>query len=178
MYRKFSEKENDSRGDYRERCIFLRKILNNSIKSIYASSAAKQLINSPVASKCSAHPSAAIVLRCGKKTCYSIDDQLLSAYPFATVNNCTTAIHFHALEHFIIGSQENDMVINDWIHVVAGSLILLSLTLGVDIPANPLFVSRYWLLFTTFVGINLLQFGITQFCPLGVILKKLGVPEH
>jgi len=30
------------------------------------------------------------------------------------------------------------MIINDWIHVVAGSFILLSLALGVDSPANPL----------------------------------------
>ena len=69
------------------------------------------------------------------------------------------------------------MIITDWIHTVAGSFILLSLALGVDSPVNPLFVSRYWLLFTAFVGANLLQFGLSKFCPLGVILKKLGVPE-
>jgi hypothetical protein len=69
------------------------------------------------------------------------------------------------------------MLINDWIHVVAGSFILLSLALGVDSPTNPLFVSRYWLLLTAFVGANLLQFGFSKFCPLGLILKKLGVPE-
>ena len=32
-------------------------------------------------------------------------------------------------------------------------------------------------LITAFVGANLLQFGFTNFCPLGLILKKLGVPE-
>lgn len=69
------------------------------------------------------------------------------------------------------------MVINDWIHVVAGFFILITLALGVDSPANPLFVSRYWLLFTAVVGANLLQFGFSRFCPLTVILKKLGVPE-
>ena len=69
------------------------------------------------------------------------------------------------------------MIINDWIHVVAGSFILLSLALGVDSPVNPLFVSRYWLLLTAFVGANLLQFGFSKFCPLGLILQKLGVPE-
>jgi len=69
------------------------------------------------------------------------------------------------------------MVINDWIHVIAGSFILITLMLGVDSPANPFFVSRYWLLFTAFVGANLLQFGFSKFCPLGVILKNLGVPE-
>lgn len=69
------------------------------------------------------------------------------------------------------------MIITDWIHVFAGSFILLSLVLGVEIPLNPFFISRYWLLFTAFVGANLLQFGVTKFCPLGIILKKLGVPE-
>ena len=70
------------------------------------------------------------------------------------------------------------MVIADWIHVIAGSFILLSLALGVDCSGNPLFISRYWLFFTAFVGANLFQFGFTKFCPLGLILKKMGVPEH
>ncbi len=70
------------------------------------------------------------------------------------------------------------MIITDWVHVIAGSFILLSLALGVDTPINPLFVSRYWLLFTAFVGANLLQYGFSKFCPLAIILKKLGVPEN
>jgi hypothetical protein len=61
------------------------------------------------------------------------------------------------------------------IHILAGSFILLSLALGVQ--GSPLFVSPWWLAFTAFVGANLLQFGFTQVCPLGYILKKLGVPE-
>jgi hypothetical protein len=68
------------------------------------------------------------------------------------------------------------MIITDWIHVLAGLFILLSLALGVDCTGNPLFVSRYWLLFTAFVGANLLQFGFTGFCPIALVLKKLGVP--
>lgn len=70
------------------------------------------------------------------------------------------------------------MIITDWIHVIAGSFILLSLALGVDSTLNPLFVSRYWLLLTAFVGANLFQFGFSKFCPLEIVLKKLGVPEH
>jgi hypothetical protein len=62
------------------------------------------------------------------------------------------------------------------IRIVAGSFILLSLALGVE--GSPLFVSRWWLGFTAFVGANLLQFGFTNVCPLGIILKKLGVPEQ
>lgn len=73
--------------------------------------------------------------------------------------------------------KESTMIIVDWIHAVAGFFILISLALGFDSAANPLFVSRYWLLLTAFVGANLLQFGFTKFCPLATILKKLGVPE-
>ena len=50
----------------------------------------------------------------------------------------------------------------------AGSFILLSLVLSV-------IHSPYWLLFTGFVGVNLLQSSVTGFCPLAVILKKVGV---
>lgn len=67
------------------------------------------------------------------------------------------------------------MIITDWIHSIAGTFILLSLALGVE--ASPIFHSKYWLLFTAFVGLNLFQFGFSKFCPLGLILKKLGVRE-
>ena len=67
------------------------------------------------------------------------------------------------------------MIINDWIHVFAGFFILLSLSLGVE--ASPFFQSTYWLILAAFVGLNLLQFGFTQFCPMGLILKKLGIRE-
>lgn len=67
------------------------------------------------------------------------------------------------------------MIITDWIHVMAGLFILLSLALGVE--ASPMFHSKYWLIFTAFVGLNLFQFGFSKFCPMGLILKTLGVPE-
>ncbi len=67
------------------------------------------------------------------------------------------------------------MIVSDWIHVIAGSFILLSISLGVE--ASPVFHSKYWLYFTAFVGLNLFQFGFSKFCPLGLILKKLGIPE-
>ena len=60
--------------------------------------------------------------------------------------------------------------VNDWIHAIAGIFILVSLALGV-------WVHQYWLFFTAFVGANLLQFGFSKICPLGIILKKLGVSE-
>jgi hypothetical protein len=50
---------------------------------------------------------------------------------------------------------------------VAGTFVLLSAILAVT-------VSEWWLLFTGFVGLNLLQSAFTGFCPLATILKKLG----
>jgi hypothetical protein len=61
------------------------------------------------------------------------------------------------------------------IRIFAGAFILLSLALGVH--GSPVFVSPWWLAFTAFVGVNLLQYGFTNVCPLGWILKKAGVPE-
>lgn len=59
------------------------------------------------------------------------------------------------------------------VHIVAGTFILLSLLLAVE--GSPLFVSKYFLLFTIFVGANLFQSGFTNFCPLDSILRKFGV---
>jgi hypothetical protein len=59
------------------------------------------------------------------------------------------------------------------VRIVAGSFVLLSLALGVE--ASPIFVSKYFLFFTAFVGLNLLQSGFTRFCPLDSILARLGV---
>jgi hypothetical protein len=61
------------------------------------------------------------------------------------------------------------------VRIVAGSFILLSLLLGVE--ASPLFVSSYFLFFTAFVGLNLLQSGFTRFCPLNTILSRFGIRE-
>jgi hypothetical protein len=59
------------------------------------------------------------------------------------------------------------------VRIFAGCSILISLALG--LPGSPLFVSQYWLFFTAFVGANLLQSGFTRWCPLEIILRKLGV---
>ena len=50
----------------------------------------------------------------------------------------------------------------------AGIMVLMSLALA------QLF-SPYWLLLTAFVGLNLLQAGITGFCPAAMIFKKFGI---
>jgi hypothetical protein len=59
------------------------------------------------------------------------------------------------------------------VRIVAGSFILLSLAVGVE--ASPWLISKYFLFFTAFVGLNLLQSGFTRFCPLESVLTRLGV---
>jgi hypothetical protein len=52
----------------------------------------------------------------------------------------------------------------------AGAVILLSLLLS-------LYHSQNWLWLTAFVGANLFQSAFTGFCPLAIILKKIGKPS-
>lgn len=58
------------------------------------------------------------------------------------------------------------------VRIMAGTVVLLSLALGVE--ASPLFHSVHWLWLTAFAGANLLQSGFTGFCPPEIIMKKLG----
>jgi hypothetical protein len=58
------------------------------------------------------------------------------------------------------------------VRVIAGLLILLSLALGV--PESPVFISKNWLFFTAFIGVNLFQSGITGWCLMENIMRKLG----
>ena len=50
----------------------------------------------------------------------------------------------------------------------AGTFVLVSLALG-------WWVSPPWLLFTAFVGFNLIQSSFTAFCPLERILGRFGL---
>jgi hypothetical protein len=59
------------------------------------------------------------------------------------------------------------------IRIIAGTMVLLTLSLGVE--ASPIFVSKYFLFFTAFVGLNLFQSGFTRVCPLNSILGKFGI---
>jgi hypothetical protein len=65
------------------------------------------------------------------------------------------------------------MTTENAVRIFAGLFILVSLALGVE--ASPLFHSKHWLWFTVFVGANLFQSGFTHFCPLEMILKRLGL---
>lgn len=69
------------------------------------------------------------------------------------------------------------MTIERVIRIFAGTFILFSLALGA--PGSPLFHSAHWLWLTAFVGANLFQSGFTRFCPLELILKRVGLrAEH
>ncbi|WP_310627867.1 DUF2892 domain-containing protein [Limnohabitans sp.] len=68
------------------------------------------------------------------------------------------------------------MTIERYIRIFAGLFIMISLALGVE--GSPMLISRWALAFTAFVGLNLFQFGFTNVCPMGSLLRKLGVPER
>jgi hypothetical protein len=54
-----------------------------------------------------------------------------------------------------------------FIRVLAGCMILLSVALVH-------FVSPWWLLFTGFIGLNLIQSAFTGFCPPAWLARKAG----
>jgi hypothetical protein len=60
------------------------------------------------------------------------------------------------------------MSIDNAVLAFAGLMILVSLALAH-------FVSPWFLLLTTFVGLNLLQAGFTGVCPAAMIFRKLGL---
>ncbi len=59
------------------------------------------------------------------------------------------------------------MKIDNVIRILAGTMILISVALVY-------FVSPWWLLFTCFIGVNLIQSALTGFCPPTIVLTKLG----
>ena len=63
------------------------------------------------------------------------------------------------------------MTIDRCLRGIAGFFVLLSVLLAH-------YHSPYWLLFTGFVGANLLQSSFTNWCPMVWILQKLGVPAQ
>jgi len=66
-----------------------------------------------------------------------------------------------------MNSRQQSWTQHQWIRLIAGSIVLMSLTLALSNPA--------WLWLTAFVGLNLLQPVFTNWCPLIVLLQKLGV---
>jgi hypothetical protein len=62
------------------------------------------------------------------------------------------------------------MTVERGLRLMAGTLILVSVALGY-------WISPYWYLFTAFVGLNLFQSGLTNWCPAMAFLRKLGLRQ-
>ena len=60
------------------------------------------------------------------------------------------------------------MTINAALRLMAGSVVLISLTLGYTLDPS-------WYYLTGFVGLNLLQSGFTRWCPAVTIFRALGL---
>ncbi len=60
------------------------------------------------------------------------------------------------------------MTVERYLRCIAGTFVFLT-----GVLAH--YHSHYWLLFTGFVGLNLLQSAFTNWCPMMTILRKLGV---
>ncbi|MBW4026270.1 YgaP family membrane protein [Acidipila rosea] len=62
------------------------------------------------------------------------------------------------------------MTVERALRLIAGTVILISLALAH-------YVSPYWYILTAFVGLNLLQSGVTNWCPAMTILRLLGLKD-
>jgi hypothetical protein len=56
------------------------------------------------------------------------------------------------------------------LRLIAGAFVILSVLLGIYVNVN-------FLWFTLFVGVNLFQSALTNWCPMMVILRKGGLPD-
>ena len=98
------------------------------------------------------------------------------------LNDGAVVLHLLAEEGTVTAYARLKPMFNDgslrWIRVGplhAFDPMPLLLTLGLGVPGSPMFVSQNWLWFTAFVGANLLQSGFTRWCPLEIMLRKLGL---
>lgn len=62
------------------------------------------------------------------------------------------------------------MTVDRMLRSIAGTFVLVSLALG-------WFVHPGFYLFTAFVGLNLLQSGLTNWCPMMWLLRAAGVKD-
>jgi hypothetical protein len=62
------------------------------------------------------------------------------------------------------------MTIDKMLHLIAGSFVVISVLLG-------FFASQYFLYFTVFVGLNLIQSSFTGWCPMMTFLRWAGFKE-
>ncbi len=62
------------------------------------------------------------------------------------------------------------MTVDALIHLIGVSFVVASALLGI-------YVHQDFLWFTVIVGLNLAQSGLTGWCPMMAILRRLGVPD-
>ena len=62
------------------------------------------------------------------------------------------------------------MSLEPMLRLIAGLFVIASVVLG-------MYVHPYFLFFTVFVGLNLMQSAFTGWCPMMSLLRRLGVPE-
>lgn len=67
-------------------------------------------------------------------------------------------------------SRPSGTSVDQMVFRIAGLLVLVSLLLSQ-------LHSIYWLWLTAFVGANMLQASFTGFCPLAIVLARLGIPS-
>jgi hypothetical protein len=63
------------------------------------------------------------------------------------------------------------MTVNDAVRALAGTMVLISVALVY-------FVSPWFLLFTAFIGLNLLQSAFTGFCPPSILFRRMGLRDN
>jgi len=63
------------------------------------------------------------------------------------------------------------MTLEPMLRLIAGAFVSASVLLGI-------YVHPYFLWFTLFVGVNLVQSAFTNWCPMMAILRRAGVCEH
>ncbi len=62
------------------------------------------------------------------------------------------------------------MTVERAVRLLAGVIILISLALAV-------YISHYWLWLTAFVGLNLFQSALTNWCPAMTIFRIMGLKD-
>ena len=63
------------------------------------------------------------------------------------------------------------MTTERWLRLIAGAFILVSVALGT-------WVNHWWFAFTGFIGLNLFQSALTNWCPMMWILERLGAKSE
>ena len=59
------------------------------------------------------------------------------------------------------------MTVDRWLRLIAGAFVAASVLLGLYVNVN-------FLWFTLFVGLNLVQSSVTNWCPMMTMLRKAG----